>query len=76
VEELRNRPAFFGALGARECLIDRDEPVGDLSGTAQGFRHLTQERDMPKGGIVLAEFVEAGAQQPQSAGDIAAPDRA
>src|SRR6516165_4009042 len=57
------------ALGARDFLLDR----GVLPGTAQSVCH--QERDEPKdGGPGLAEFVEAGAHQPQSGDDIAALD--
>jgi hypothetical protein len=37
-EQLRNCPAFLTALGVRDHLLDRSEPFGDLSGTAQGFR--------------------------------------
>jgi hypothetical protein len=63
---------FFGTLTAFNRLIDRGERVGGLPSTAQGFRCLTQK--VVKRGIGLAEVVEAGAQQLQSAGDIAAPD--
>ena len=42
-QQLGDRPAFFGALGARDRLLDRGEPVGDLPGTAQSFCH--QERE-------------------------------
>jgi hypothetical protein len=52
------------------ALIDRGEAVGDLPGTAQGLRHLTQKGEA-KHGVRLAEVDKAGAQQPQSA-DIAA----
>jgi CheY-like chemotaxis protein len=37
-QQLGNRPAFFGALRACVRLLDHDEPVGDLPGTARGFR--------------------------------------
>jgi hypothetical protein len=37
-QRLGNRPAFFGALRACVRLLDHDEPVGDLPGTARGFR--------------------------------------
>jgi hypothetical protein len=59
-----HQPAFVGVLSARNRLLDRDEPVGDLPGTAQGFYHQ-QGVDLPgePGG---AAFVEASAQQPQS----------
>jgi hypothetical protein len=64
---------LFGALGTRDLLLDRGEPFGVLPGTAQSFCH--QERDEPQdGGPLLAKFVEAGAQQPQSGDDIAALD--
>ncbi len=60
-------------LGACDRLLDRGKPFGVLPGTAQRFCH--QERDEPEDGrLGLAEFVEAGAQQPQSGNDIAALD--
>ena len=37
-QQLGNRPAFFGALRACVRLLDHDEPVGNLPGTARGFR--------------------------------------
>ena len=37
-QQLGNRPAFFGALRACVRLLDHDEPVGDLPGTARGSR--------------------------------------
>jgi hypothetical protein len=37
-QQLGNRPAFFGALRTCVRLLDHDEPVGDLPGTARGFR--------------------------------------
>ena len=68
-QQLGNQPAFFGMLGSRHRLLDHGEPVGDLPGTGQGFRH--QERDEPQGDeLGFAEFVKAGAQQPQSGGGI------
>jgi hypothetical protein len=51
---------LFGALGARDRLLDRGERVGVLPGTAQSFCH--QERYEPQdGGPGLAEFVQAAA---------------
>ena len=55
---------YFGTLAALDRLIDRGEPVGDLPGTAQSFRHPTQEMGEPQGGHCFAEFLKAGAQQP------------
>src|SRR5271168_4650179 len=64
---------LFGALGVCDRLLDRGEPFGVMPGTAQSLCH--QERDEPEdGGLDLAEFVEAGARQPQSGDDIAALD--
>jgi hypothetical protein len=34
---------LFGALGARDRLLDRGEPVGVLPGAAQSVRHQTLE---------------------------------
>src|SRR5712691_4815380 len=65
---------LFGALRARDLLLDRGESVGGLPGAAQSFCH--PGRDEPEAGVpaAIAEFVEAGAQQPQSSNDIAALD--
>ena len=40
-QQFGNYPAFFGALGADDRLLDHGEPVGDLPGMAQGLCHLT-----------------------------------
>src|SRR5438067_10168255 len=65
-QQLGKYPAFFGTLATLDSLIYSGEAVGDLSGTAQGFRHLTQKGEA-KHGVRLAEVDKAGAQQPQSA---------
>ena len=41
-QQLGNRPAFFGALRACVRLLDHDEPVGDLPGTARGSRRTLE----------------------------------
>jgi hypothetical protein len=46
-QQLGNQPAFFGAFGSLDRLLNRGESVGDLPGTAQGFGHLAQEREEP-----------------------------
>ena len=38
-QQLGSCPAFFGALGADDRLLDRGEPVVDLPGTTQGLCH-------------------------------------
>jgi hypothetical protein len=60
-EQLDDQPAFFGALGQCQRLLDYGKSVGDVPGTAHGFRDLAHEREVAKSGIGLADFDEAGA---------------
>jgi hypothetical protein len=62
-QQLGDCPAIFGAIGPCQRLLDRGKSLRDLAGTAQGFPHLTQEREEPQRGPCFAEFVKAGAQQ-------------
>jgi hypothetical protein len=41
-QQLGHQPAFVGVLGARNRLLDRGEPIGDLPRAAQGFCHHIQ----------------------------------
>src|ERR1700738_1989492 len=61
-QQLGDWPAFFGALGSQDRLLDRGEPVGNLPGPAPSLGH--QKPKEPWDGSDRGGFGKGGAQQP------------
>ena len=72
-QQLGNRPAFFGALRACVRLLDHDEPVGDLPGTARGPEALSPSVNLARSipaVLVTAYAGNGGRERELSAGGI------
>ena len=74
-QQLGHAPTPFRALGSHEGFLNRNETLGHLFGTAQGFCERTEESRVTVEKPGLTKVIESAAEKRQPSDDITTLDR-
>ena len=74
-QQLGHAPTPFRALGSHEGFLNRNETLGHLFGTAQGFCERTEQPRVAMKKPSLTKVIKSAAEKPHPSDDITTLDR-